>query len=213
MKVLLIPMVILSLAGLSPAQTVHPVRYVPAAHSRLWLEGTSSVQAFTCVTFDIRGSGSLEPNTISQPLSSRVNASVIVSVSRIDCGNEAMNKDMYRALRADVHPFISFNLKSADSHGRDASGWLEGTVKGDLTVAGVTNTVEIPVRLNVMADGKVRLVGSKRLSMRSFAIEPPTALFGLIRAHDELVVRFDIVVEPVRPVAGELTSEMAQPGH
>jgi len=47
---------------------------------------------------------------------------------------------------------------------------------------------------NFLDDGRIRVTGKKEIKMTDYDVEPPTGLFGLVRAEDELTVHFDLYV-------------------
>jgi len=44
-------------------------------------------------------------------------------------------------------------------------------------------------------DGTLRAQGALPILMTDFGITPPTALFGVVRTEDRLVVKFDLFVD------------------
>jgi hypothetical protein len=68
-----------------------------------------------------------------------------------------------------------------------------------------TNTILQGLLLSVLilsggwqpTDAQTQLTGKQRLLMSDFGIDPPTALLGLIRARDRILVRFDLVAVSV----------------
>jgi hypothetical protein len=46
------------------------------------------------------------------------------------------------------------------------------------------------------ADGTYQATGSLPLLMSDFGIDPPTAMFGLIKVHDQITVRFKLIATP-----------------
>ena len=79
--------------------------------------------------------------------------------------------------------------------GRTAYSFLiAGAGVGTITLAGEQRPVTVTAQGQRMDDGLVRIQGRHALRMTDFDIEPPTGLLGLVRAHDDIVVRFDLVV-------------------
>ena len=68
-------------------------------------------------------------------------------------------------------------------------------VEGEITLAGTSRPVTIDVTATQLAPNRFRLRGGLPLRMTDFGIQPPVALFGLIRARDELWVSVDLNVE------------------
>jgi len=63
---------------------------------------------------------------------------------------------------------------------------------GNLTIAGSTNSIELPFNLNING-GKVLLEGKKALKMTDYNIDPPKALLGTITTGDEIEVHYNTV--------------------
>jgi polyisoprenoid-binding protein YceI len=72
--------------------------------------------------------------------------------------------------------------------------------KGDLMVAGVTNTVTMPVNVLPMADGKIKISGTVQIKMSSFKIVPSVQVpvLGDIKIGDEVKLIFDWMVGPAK---------------
>ena len=189
-----------SFGGYVNAQASSDVYYVASPSSRLWIDGTSNVDSFTCRTQTVNGYADIDDvPAAGQASGDNDKVAVSVSVRSLDCGNGLMNNDMYDAMKADKFPFIKYELMSAHLSSRpdSAGGWFTLDTKGSLYIAGVKNTVDIKMKVKRLADSSYRLVGSKQLSMRDFGIIPPSHFFGLIRANDKLVVHFDLIAEQV----------------
>jgi len=181
--------------------------YVPdPVESRVWIEGRSTVNRFTCAATRVEGVGEVEAGQAVQ-------AWLVVPVRAFDCGERAMNRDLQEALQADRFPEIRFELSEAVVLEAPASDSARLEVAGALTIAGTTRTVRFEAAGQLLASGRVRLVGSLPLKLTDFNVKPPTALLGLIRVHDQITVHFDLVVRPVawRPCAVEAANSPNQP--
>lgn len=166
-------------------------RVTLADESQLWIEGSSSVNTFTCAAGTVDGTG-----IFARPSAPRdVTAEVWIPVRQLDCGKARMNNDLYTALNAQVHPHILFRLDEAhlvtSATDDDGMSYLRAT--GQLTIAGVERTIALNLQGHQRPDGTYRATGSLPLRMSDFGIDPPTALLGLIKAHDRITVRFDLI--------------------
>ena len=180
------------------AQTPAAGTYVSDRQSALWITGSSTVGPFNCIAGTIFGSAtiSIKPSTLDHPDTTRaLDLSVTIPVRGFDCGKEAMNQDMYNAMKSDVHPEIRYALVSSEltARPRTPSSWYMVKTSGTLSIAGVEQAIEMTVRIKQLPDGKFRVVGSKNLSMPDFGITPPTALWGMIKADAQLTVHFDLI--------------------
>ena len=175
--------------------------YKLEAGSKLWLEGTATIGDFTCRTDNIEGvaklhvnSGETYDSSSADTMSSEVR--VFILVKSFECGNNAMNSDMYDAMKADSFPSIEYELLETeilpDSNTVDSMRMLN--TNGRLTIAGVTKNVPMIITIRQLSSTRFQISGSKTLSMQDFGITPPTALWGLIKADDRLVVKFNLIV-------------------
>ena len=107
-----------------------------------------------------------------------------------------MESDMREALKADRHPQVAFTfrqLRGGVQHDLD-SGLYHATIAGDLTLAGVTRTIDLQISAQRVSRTTFRVRAELPLRMTDFGIKPPSALFGAIRAKNSLTVRFDLTL-------------------
>lgn len=192
---------ILTVLGLSALYAQESqVRYSAQPESKMWLRGSSTVGKFTCLTTRVEGSGFLAgelptaDDSTKQVGNNEATVSVTVYVRTFDCGNDLMNNDMYNAMKDQEFPLIEYELVSAERVDTSSEkSWFEFNTLGTMTIAGVRDTVEIPIKARRLPDGRYEVVGKKALSMLDFGITPPSAFFGLIRAHKQLTIHFSVI--------------------
>lgn len=155
--------------------------------SVLRIEGTSTVNSFVCETKDLEGRGQVEAADVAGRLA--------VSVTSFDCGNERINRDFHAAMQASAHPEIRFELDDADvvAAPTSANAPYRLRASGRLTIAGQERDVTVDLTGWTAPDGTLRARGEHALRMTDFGIKPPTALLGLVRTHDRIVVHFELV--------------------
>ncbi len=184
---------------------------VPLPESSLWVEGKTSVSSYECHARDIDGFGFIADTSFHERSSkSRAVVKVRVPVRELDCGKPGMNRDMYQALKSEEHPYIHYELKDINREttpfnfsGTGEENWLQIKTKGELTIAGRTRNVDLQVSGKRIEGQKIRVKGKKSLNMRSYGVDPPTALFGLVRAKDSLSVHFDLITSPTDSISRE----------
>lgn len=170
------------------------VQYAVRAPSQFWIDGTSTVNSFTCEASDVVGFGSVDETKIDASQQVDFHAEVVVPVRAFDCGVRQMNRDLYEALKGKAYPAVRFVLRRAEILAPDGrSGWTPVRAWGTLTLAGEQRPITLTAQGQQLGDGRVRIRGRHALRMTDFDIEPPTGLLGLVRAHDDIVVRFDLV--------------------
>ena len=199
-------MLLTSLLMLAAMPLAAQDRVILLPESEVQIDGTSTVDDFTCRAATVRGSGALaggertlvKKAALADDTDTDADVRIRVPVATFDCGRRRMNTDLYRALQADAHPFIEYELASAEliDEPRTAAGPYRLRAAGRLTIAGTTRAVEVVLEGERLPDGRVQARGQLPLQMSAFGIEPPTALLGLVRAHDDITVRFRLVAAP-----------------
>ena len=166
-----------------------PDTYSFQADSRLWVEGTSTIHDWTCEASTL--DGSLSVVTADAPQVSDV--TVAVPVESLECKNGTMNRKAKKALGADDHPQITFELTTASVSTEVAEGDFAVDATGTLTIAGTTKTTELTAQGYRLENGQMRFKGSYPMQMTDFGVDPPSAMLGTLKTGDEVVVHFDVV--------------------
>ena len=121
-----------------------------------------------------------------------------IPIDALRCsGGKPMERDLHAALKAGSFPSIRFELRElrgAVTHDIDAHTY-EAHIVGELSIAGATRPLEIVASAQRVARDRFRLRAVMPLKMTDFGIVPPRALFGLVRAADDLTVTFDLLLE------------------
>lgn len=112
---------------------------------------------------------------------------ITIPVSGIQSDSGRLTSNMHEYLKMDDHPQITYQLTDVTSVEYDGEIALI-TADGVINVAGVELPVTMNVEAAVSADGVISFSGSQDLLMTSFDIDPPTAVLGTIRAHDEITI-------------------------
>jgi polyisoprenoid-binding protein YceI len=101
-----------------------------------------------------------------------------------------MNNNTYKALKADADPEIVFALSTPlKSIEGNASGKAL-LAKGKLTIAGITNPIDMQVKVSMQGHDKMAFEGSQTIKMTDYGINPPTALFGTLKTGNILTISF-----------------------
>lgn len=184
----LLPLLLLVPAAAFLVAAGRPVtRYEVASGSRFWIDGTSTMGAYRCNGSRIAGSGDVEPP--------RVAAELTIPVASFDCGQSRMNRDFRAALHGATHPTIRFTVDRAVALQRESrpGAWVRVRATGRLRLAGTERPIELEAQGRRRSDGRVQIRGAHPMQMTDYGIDPPTGLGGLVRAHDRLVARFDLL--------------------
>lgn len=179
--------------------------------ARIWLEGATNINRFSCQTYDADGMGGYNEalevadsilNVNYSPKTKNVNSLqgwLKVGVTTLDCGNKHMDKDVYHSLKSDSFPTIFFTLETANliKPGLTKDHPFKVETTGKLTIAGKTREIKVIARGYSLKKGCFRVQGSKPILMSDYGIDPPSPFFGIVKAKDQITVHFDLIATPV----------------
>ena len=114
-----------------------------------------------------------------------------IPVKSIESGSGGLTRNIHKYLNADDHPNITFTLNEVNEIEVQGESALI-TATGTINANGVDQEVTMQVTASLNADGSVNFQGEQDLLMTSFNIEPPTAVFGTVRARDEMVISYNV---------------------
>jgi hypothetical protein len=189
------------------------VRFGPATgESPIQIDGTSNLHDWTIKGtviqgyIDVNETYPLNPQTaelsdLEQVLKS-VKAHVEIRVRSLKSGHSGMDKNTYKALKADQCPNILYDLEQISIRTRPQPPQMTATVDttGRLSVAGATRQIHMPVTVELLGDRQFKLSGQITVKMTDFGISPPTALLGVLKTGDEMTIRFAWTVERKTPL-------------
>lgn len=185
-------------ALLGQANTTH--RFVQGAGSSLRVEGTTPVGPFRCESQTLLGHATVESAT--PPDSLRFTDEALVLAAEADtftCRPALAERDLRRMLRMPSGHDVHFSLRRADVHFHPPrhEGWHPIALTGDLRLAGVTRSVSLSARIMRLDAGRYELEGEVAIRLSDFGLRPPSVLFGLVHARDDVKVSFDVLAVPV----------------
>ena len=171
--------------------------------SELFLTGTTNVNTFKCDCEDY-----FPPQTFSAVKNGNTasfkNARIKMRTRKFNCKNPKMNRDMHKALKADKFPQIKIALvetrfNSEQLKNGNTDHWYDVRAKVHLTITDVRRTQIIQAKYQKQSKNRFTLRGAKSLKMTDYGIDPPEALFGLIKVDDEITFNFnlDVAVEDI----------------
>lgn len=183
-------------------------RYALADTSKLIVKGTSTLHDWEAdaqkfdLNMTINRSALMGQATEDETGMSKLfpTLTVAVPVKELESGKGKMDKKMHGALNEKDHPEITFELSTADLVPVDTlksedSFLLKAT--GLLTIAGISRQIEMNVVGQPMGSEAYRFTGSYSLNMKDYNVDPPSVMFGTIKAGEEVDIEFDLVVTPV----------------
>ena len=132
------------------------------------------------------------------PPSGKVGARALVTipVRSFKGGSSGMDSVMQQAMKQKEFPTIEYRVKEMVLKEPHTSGTpFVFDTKGELTVAGVTNKIAMPVTMERIDKTKLKFKGSTPLKMTAYGVTPPSPkiLAGLIKTGDEVKITFEWV--------------------
>src|ERR1043165_2196492 len=189
---------IASSASVAGAQGTARVAVAP--ESKLWIEGTSNLHGWSCKATTLDAAVELDAATAAQvsvaPPKSLKRVQVKVPVKSIKCGHGGMDDNLYKALKADEAPAVSYILATFEPVGAEGKDSFTLRTVGTLTIAGKANQLTMDVEATRQPDGSLKAIGTVPIKMTDYGIKPPTAIFGRIKAGDDVKVKFDLMLGP-----------------
>lgn len=156
--------------------------------SKLEVQGTSTLHDWEIEAEEMSGKASI--NMESRQLT--VDALNFAVKSRsLKSGKSSMDNNTFKALKTEKYPTINFVLTSIESTSGSYPTY-KLNAKGNLTIAGVTREVSMPVTAAVHGE-QIAFKGRYEFNMTDYKIDPPTALMGTIKTGDELTIDFEIL--------------------
>jgi polyisoprenoid-binding protein YceI len=173
-------------------------RVVVSPESKLWIDGTSNLHGWSCKATTLDAAIELDAIAATQlaaaPSKALKKVQVKVPVRSIKCGHGGMDDNLYKALKADESPAISYILATFEAAPGEAKDTFVLHTLGTLTIAGKENKVSMDVTATRLADGTLKATGMIPIKMTDFGITPPTAIFGRLKTGDEVKVNFELSV-------------------
>jgi polyisoprenoid-binding protein YceI len=165
---------------------------------KVTIAGTSNIHEYTASTTKIRvtraqlGSSivgadfwenALKPGAVET-------FEIAIAAGTLTSPREGLDKNMYKALRVQEFPDITFRLVRFDLTGKPA-----GAAKaiGMLKIAGVER--EVAMDITTTRSGTTLTVqGRLGLLMTDYGIKPPTAMLGMLKTDPKVTITFETVL-------------------
>ncbi len=155
------------------------------------VSGTSTVRSWTCSSKGvIKVTPGQDPSKAVAGFANGVQtATVTVPVSAFTCPNEEMQQHLRDHLKADKFPEIVFRLDKYET----AGGQTAAT--GSMTITGVTQPISFPLTLRATPKG-VEVEGNTRLEFKTFNLDPPVVMLGMLKVGQQIRIEFKGLVAP-----------------
>ncbi len=112
-----------------------------------------------------------------------------VDVDSLKTGNALYDRELERQIEVRKYPRIRGEILEV----KEIDAGRRYRVKGNLSLHGVTKTVEGEVNLKVLDDGNFEVEGEKVFDIRDFGLTPPRIL--MLKVYPDVKVRGRVVAE------------------
>lgn len=195
-------------ASLAGAQETTRVPVSP--ESKLWIDGTSNLHEWSCKATSLEATVELDASAAARvsvaPPKALKRVEVKVPVKSLKCNHGGMDGNVYKALKADDSPEISYIMASFEASPSSGTDDFVLHATGTLTIAGKENQLAMDVKATRLPDGTVKAIGVVPIKMTDYGIKPPTAIFGRLKTGDEVKVNFELSVG-AKAIAAALAGE------
>lgn len=147
--------------------------------STMTISGTSTLHDWTSEVESFEATVLLKGENIET-------AGFKAQVQSIKSGTTAMDKNTYKAMKEDQYPSIAFQASNITINNGETK------ISGQLTIAGHSEGVQFPVKIERWSESHLMVEGSYALKMSDYGIDPPRAMMGTIRTGDEVVIAFKL---------------------
>src|SRR6185312_1769951 len=153
------------------------------------IKGTSNLHDWTETVGTVSGNGTVNWNSGKSFNLDAMSISMTVRSIKSTEGS-VMNNNTYKALKADADPEITLKLNNPVKSIHPISNGTSILANVNLTIAGVTRTINMPVNIYMQEQQKLIVEGSQTINMTDYGIKPPTALFGALKTGNAITISF-----------------------
>ena len=119
--------------------------------------------------------------------------SFMQELRRRTCRAGKRDRDLRKSMEVDSFPTMRFDLaRVAIADEQLPSDSTAVTLRGRLTIHGVTHDVDIPARVWITAD-TIRVRGDFPLNLKDYRIGGLSKMLGILKMHENIEVHVDLV--------------------
>ncbi len=198
------------------------LNFVPTSGSRVELQGTATVGSWISQSTEIHskialdtdatainalfdriqsavpsGKSGEQPNLLTLSVRSPPIGDVSVPVMSLHGDSGGMDRDLRNALNVTQHPSIEFVFQQLQQSAlqwdpKNNQAELKLRIAGKLYMAGAGRLITMDMTVRRDSRGHFLAHAQTELLMTDFDVTPPGALFGLVKAGDQVHVVFDL---------------------
>lgn len=151
--------------------------------------GSSNIHGWTEVSTVMESQGEFKFD--DEQLKGLTAFSFTVNAKSLKSEHESMDNRTYTAMKADQYPRITYKLSSATITTVQKNKYLIKAT-GELTIAGVSQSITLDVTAVVNADNTITCAGSKKIKLTDYKIDPPSFMLGAMKVTNDLTIQFNL---------------------
>lgn len=180
---------------LIPTLVARPQKSITATLS-LQPSSDITIVVFTNLfSFDLKHTGNILNEPIDADIVVNTNKAKVaheplaLTIKKFKSDNKMAQRDFYKLLNADVYPEMFLEVE--DLTYTQENGVYVGEVLIDITISDIKRGYKIPIEATI-ENNILKAKAKKKLSIRDFNLEPPTALMGMIKVSEWIEINLDI---------------------
>lgn len=183
------------------AEDAKPVRYeAQSTGSKMRIDGSANIKDWHMDSVMIGGymeaDAKFPESALTDPKAAKPVVNVYMPVRSFKSGSTSMDGRMQKEMKESQFKRIEYKLiELKPTSAAGATGALKFDATGALTIVGKTRTNTMPVTVEKLADGKLKVAGVAKVKMTDFGIEPPSTL-GLFISADDVTLTFEWLAAP-----------------
>lgn len=181
--------IMMAIAHLGYAQATYKIH--DSKDVNIKLSGTSTLHDWEMDATRANGEAQFVFNSENESeLASMKSLTFNLAVKDLKSDSKGLDKNAYKALKADEFKKIHYVLSSA-IQSPEKGGYLLKT-QGKLTVAGTTKNMAMDIHLIVNENNTITCEGTYQLNMTDYNVEPPSFMFGAMSTGDATTLSFKV---------------------
>ncbi len=174
------------------------IEYSILPGSKVSVVGSTNINEFTCFSEEAgsKKNTAYNYNEMLQIIYFQ-NAVFNIAVKSLDCSNVVMNANLCRTLNAEKFPYITIKLdsvKAINGKSFNLKEWQKLQANVVISLAGVERFNRIYFSGKEIQARVYHFIGEHELSLSDYQLQSPAALFGMIKVHDNVKVKFDLII-------------------
>ncbi|MDP3468663.1 MAG: YceI family protein [Daejeonella sp.] len=125
------------------------------------------------------------------------NLNFTVPVQKLSSPNTYMDRIAHRTLKSYPFDKIYFRYVTSEIQPWDDKDQYLVKATGNLSIAGVTQAINMDLIATVIKDGTITFSGTHKLKLSTYQVVPKKTLMGTLNTSDDVTVNFVVGVKPL----------------